>query len=217
MSNLSVTIVATVACIVGGASVCQAQLPLAPKAELPSWANPDHMTYASVEHTNIFEVLPSVQLLDHVKTIVSEENVQADNLDPEEASQMATDLVRYAHKFLGTRYRRGGKKPGGFDCSGFTSYIFSQFGYSLNANSGAQFSQGESVQRDEVLPGDLLFFKGRASRSSRIGHVAIAISRDPDNGDITFIHAAIKGGIRVDKVSAPYYAQRFVGARRVIE
>ena len=72
-----------------------------------------------------------------------------------------------------------------------------------------------AVSRKEVQPGDLLFFTGRASRSGRVGHVGIAVSADPVSGEITFIHAA-RSGIRIDKLSAPYYAARFLSARRVL-
>ena len=78
-----------------------------------------------------------------------------------------------------------------------------------------QYGQGSKIARDEVSAGDLLFFKGRNSRSSRVGHVAIAIDNDPATGEITFIHAAVGGGIRIDRLSAAYYASRYLGARRV--
>ncbi len=67
-----------------------------------------------------------------------------------------------------------------------------------------------------MQPGDLLFFTGRAARSGRVGHVAIAVDSDPVSGEITFIHAASSSGIKIDKITAPYYAARFLGARRVI-
>ena len=118
--------------------------------------------------------------------------------------------------FIGTRYVRGGKSPKGFDCSGFTSYVFDQFGYSLSRSSVGQYGQGVKLSRDEVAAGDLLFFTGRNSRSGRVGHVGIALSNDPETGEITFIHAAISGGIRIDRISAPYYASRYIGARRVM-
>lgn len=127
---------------------------------------------------------------------------------------LISDLLAEASGYMGTRYMRGGKSPRGFDCSGFTGYIFKQFGYRLSASSRAQFSDGVEVDRNSVRPGDLLFFKG--SRSGGIGHVGIAVDADPGTGDITFIHAAIKGGIRIDRISAPYYSSRYVGARRVI-
>lgn len=169
-----------------------------------SVAAEEDMTYASVSKTNPFEIVPAagMELFDEV----------ADN----EAAVMAGDMIAFAKKYIGTRYVRGGKSPKGFDCSGFTSYVFGQFGYSLGASSADQYSSGEKIERDEISCGDLLFFTGRNSRSGRVGHVGIAISNDPVTGEITFIHAATSGGIRIDRISAPYYSKRFIGARRVL-
>lgn len=133
----------------------------------------------------------------------------------EEETSVADDLLSLANSYLGLRYRRGGKTPKGFDCSGFTSYIFSQFGYELLSNSAAQFSQGVAIDKNEVKPGDLLFFNGRAI-GKRIGHVGIAVEQNPVTGEITFIHSAVGGGIRIDKTTSPYYARRFVGVRRIL-
>jgi len=133
---------------------------------------------------------------------------------PEETS-IAPDLLELARSYIGLRYRRGGKTPAGFDCSGFTGYIFSQFGYSLSSSSASQFHQGVEVDKNEVMPGDLLFFNGRAI-GKRIGHVGIAIGQNPITGEITFIHSAISGGVRIDSTTAPYYARRFVGVRRIL-
>lgn len=164
----------------------------------------EDMTYASISRTNPFEIVPAagMELLSDVE---SGEN-----------ALMVADMISYAKRFLGTRYVRGGKSPKGFDCSGFTSYVFDQFGYSLNRTSIGQYGQGVKLSREEVAAGDLLFFTGRNSRSGRVGHVAIALSNDPETGEITFIHAAIGGGIRIDRISAPYYAARYIGARRVM-
>lgn len=165
----------------------------------------DELTYASISKTNPFEIVPAagMELLD--------------DIDNSETAIMAADMIAFAKKYLGTRYVRGGKSPKrGFDCSGFTSYVFGQFGYKLGASSGDQYSTGSQITREEVCKGDLLFFTGRNSRSGRVGHVGIAIDNNPVTGEITFIHAAISGGIRIDRISAPYYATRFIGARRVL-
>ena len=166
-------------------------------------AEAEEMTYASVSRTNPFEIVPAagMELLEDLS---------------DEAPEIVNDLIAYAKSYMGTRYVRGGKSPKGFDCSGFTSYVFNQFGTSLSASSAAQYNQGVKVKRDEVVPGDLLFFTGRNSRSGRVGHVAIAIDSNPVTGEITFIHAAISGGIRIDRTSQPYYAARYLGARRVL-
>ena len=130
-------------------------------------------------------------------------------------SDMVADMISYAKKFMGTRYVRGGKSPKGFDCSGFTGYVFRQFGYNLSASSAAQATQGVQIKREEAEPGDLLFFTGRNSRSGRVGHVGIVIDNDAVTGEITFIHASVSNGISIDRVSAPYYAKRFLSVRRV--
>lgn len=161
----------------------------------------EELSYASISRTNPFEIVPAAGM----------EILELE----EDGAEWAGDMIAFAKKFIGTRYRRGGKAPGGFDCSGFTSYVFSQFGFSLSPSSSGQYGQGEQIQRDEVSAGDLLFFTGRNSRNRTVGHVGIAIDNNPATGEITFIHAAISGGIRIDRISAPYYASRFLGARRV--
>lgn len=130
--------------------------------------------------------------------------------------KMTGDMLDYARGFIGVRYRYGGKNPSGFDCSGFTGYVFRQFGYDLGASSRDQYKDGESVSDGDVRPGDLLFFTGRSSRSRCVGHVAIAIAADNQTGEITFIHASCTNGVRIDKTTDPYYASRYIGARRVL-
>ncbi len=127
----------------------------------------------------------------------------------------AADVIDYARKFLGRPYRSGGKTPKGFDCSGFTSYIFKNFDISLAASSGAQYRQGHPVDLEDVRPGDLLFFSGRSGRSS-VGHVGMAVEVESD-GTIIFIHSATSGGIRYDRYpDGGYYSRRYIGARRMI-
>ena len=184
-----------------GARNDNAEKTAASKVAAHSEAEGEEMHYASISRTNPFE-------------IVSTPGMALNDLDGGEA--MVNDLMESARKFIGTRYVSGGKTPKGFDCSGFTSYVFRQFGVSLNSSSATQYQQGESVERNEVEAGDLLFFTGRNAGSKRVGHVGIAIDCDAETGEITFIHAAIGGGIRIDKTSAPYYSARYIGARRVL-
>lgn len=130
-------------------------------------------------------------------------------------SQLAEDIIAYAKKYLGRPYRHGAKGPSSFDCSGFTSYVFKQYGITLSPSSKMQATQGEKINTDEVRPGDLLFFGGR-SGGSTVGHVAMAVDVD-DNGTITFIHAATSKGISYSKYpDGGYYSKRYLGARRVI-
>lgn len=123
-------------------------------------------------------------------------------------------LIVYARKYTGTPYRRGGKGPNRFDCSGFMQYVFNRFSYSLNASSASQYLQGISVPDEKIRRGDLVFFKGRNSRRATVGHVGLVTEVYPD-GRFKFIHASTSRGIREDWSNAPYYAQRYMGARRI--
>lgn len=165
-------------------------------------AKKQEMHLAAVSKTNPYEIVPAAGM-----EIFGDIDDQAD-------FAMIDDMIKYAHKFMGTRYVLGGKSPKGFDCSGFTSYVFEQFGINLPRTSATQFGQGSKVNKGEVQPGDLLFFSGR-SNNGRVGHVAIAIEADPVTGVVTFIHAAT-GGVQIDKTTRPYYAKRYLGARRII-
>ena len=126
------------------------------------------------------------------------------------------DILDYAFKFRGVPYRRGASSPRGFDCSGFTSYVFKHFGISLDRSSHGQIYDGRRVNRSELQPGDLVFFNGRAV-GSRIGHVGIVTEVDKTgNGSFKFIHAASRG-ITESHSSEAYYARRYMGACRVVE
>lgn len=132
----------------------------------------------------------------------------------DDAPEYLDDMLSLARDYLGLRYRRGGKTPKGFDCSGFTGYIFSQFGIKLNASSSAQYQQGEPVADGELRPGDLVFFSGRAGGRSRVGHVGLVTEVAAD-GTFRFIHSSNSHGIVVTNSTAPYYSRRYIGARRV--
>lgn len=120
-------------------------------------------------------------------------------------SSKGNDIVSYAKQFLGYKYVYGGTTTNGFDCSGFTQYVYKNFGISLNRTAAAQYSNGTSVKDLQV--GDLVMF-GKAG----INHVGIYI------GGNTFIHAANKErGVTTDTLASGYYKTNYVGARRVIQ
>ena len=108
----------------------------------------------------------------------------------------------------GAPYRNGGTDPAaGFDCSGFTQYVFSQHGVVLPREVRDQFRLGKSVQADEIVAGDLLFFTTTDPGAS---HVAIALDNDQ------FIHAPSSTGVvRVERLTSTYWRQRYLGARRI--
>lgn len=138
------------------------------------------------------------------------------DLNERDSDELANHIIDYATRYLGRPYRHGAKGPSAFDCSGFTSYVFQQYGIKLSPSSRTQYTQGEKIETNQVQPGDLLFFGGR-SGGKTVGHVALAVDVD-DNGTITFIHASNSGGIRYDKYpDGGYYSKRYIGARRVIE
>lgn len=126
------------------------------------------------------------------------------------------DILDYASKFKGTRYLLGATGPNRFDCSGFTSYVFSKFGYRLQRTSREQVNDGRVIAKNELKPGDLVFFNGRRAGGSRIGHVGIVTSADNENGTFEFIHASCSKGVTVSKSTEAYFDKRYVKACRVI-
>ncbi len=116
-------------------------------------------------------------------------------------------LAGMALSLRGAPYRNGGADPKGFDCSGFTQYVFGQYGVSLPRAVREQYRLGKPVKTDSLSPGDLVFFTTTDPGAS---HVAIAIGGDE------FVHAPSSSGVvRVEHLSANYWSQRFLGARRV--
>lgn len=123
-------------------------------------------------------------------------------------------LIGFSKKFIGTPYRSGGRSPKGFDCSGFVGYVFRHFGIVLPPSSRSQALIGQKVEKDSIQKGDLVFFKGRSSKSNSIGHVALVVAVS-DTNDIQFIHST-RHGLRLDWLSAePYYKKRFMASRRL--
>ena len=123
------------------------------------------------------------------------------------SSSKGSAIVATAKKYLGYKYTYGGSSPStGFDCSGFTSYVFKQHGISLSRTAAGQYSNGVAVSRSNLQPGDLVMFG-----KSGINHVAIYI------GGGQIIHASTPStGIRIDSLSTGYYNNNYAGARRIL-
>jgi cell wall-associated NlpC family hydrolase len=116
-------------------------------------------------------------------------------------------LVATALGLRGVPYRNGGADRRGFDCSGFTQYVFAQHGVALPRGVRDQFRVGKTMKADELSPGDLIFFTTTASGAS---HVAIAVGGDE------FVHApSTTGVVRVERLSSSYWGPRVLGIRRV--
>lgn len=123
-------------------------------------------------------------------------------------------LVQYARKYIGTPYGYGQSNGKRFDCSGFTSFVFRHYGYTLARSSREQYLEGESVEQGKWAVGDLVFFSGRSGGQSNVGHVGIVVESDGEEFD--FIHASTSRGVIVSHSTERYYASRYIGARRML-
>lgn len=123
------------------------------------------------------------------------------------AGSIGEQIVAFAEQFLGTPYVWAGSSPSGFDCSGFVSYVFKNFGYTVNRTAASMYTNGVAVDKSELQIGDAVFF---ASSSESIGHVGIYI------GDGEFIHSSSGCGyVTISGLDESYYSRMYVGARRI--
>ena len=132
------------------------------------------------------------------------------NNDPA-AGERSPEMLFAALAAAGFDYQRGGKSMStGFDCSGLVAHVFREaYGVQLPHNAAAQSERGREVSRDELEPGDLVFFN---TERRRFSHVGIYL------GDNRFIHAPKPGAVvRTENMQVAYWRTRFDGARRIIE
>jgi hypothetical protein len=118
-----------------------------------------------------------------------------------------TRIGTTALRYLGVPYAWGGTSFSGVDCSGFVQAVFIQNGISLPRTADAQFMRGVHVSGRALRKGDLVFFETYAAGAS---HVGIYL------GEGHFIHASASSGVRVDSLGQAYYANRFIGGRRLV-
>jgi LysM repeat protein len=122
-------------------------------------------------------------------------------------------IVNYGKIFLNTPYHHGSEGSTSFDCSGFTSFVYRNFGYNLGRSSDEQANQFQAINRDQLKEGDLVYFSGRR-RSHRVGHVGIVVSAK--EGNFNFIHASVHDGVIISNSDEDYYKRRYIMANRVI-
>ena len=135
---------------------------------------------------------------------------------PSVPKALVDELLDYARTFIGVPYRLGASGPDLFDCSGFTSYVYREFGYNLPHNSVMQFKESRPVESfSELRKGDLVFFGARGNIRS-IGHVGIVVDVDLDRGMFRFIHASTSNGVEIQRSTSPYFMMRYMGAGRIL-
>ena len=137
--------------------------------------------------------------------------IRSDFLDLTESSSSNSDIAATAKQYLGTGYVYGGASPRGFDCSGFTMYVYSQHGYSLPHSATSQWQSGLGTRVysiSELQPGDLVFFNDPSRNAGKAcSHAGIY------TGDGQFIHSSSSrsGGVIVSSLTSGYYNTYFVG------
>jgi len=123
------------------------------------------------------------------------------------------EVIAFAEKYLGTKYKYAGSDPSGFDCSGFTSYVMDNFDVNLDRTSSAQSNNGAAVDVDEVQPGDLLFFR---RSGGKVFHVGIVYKNSPEG--LFMIHSTNTRGVVIDNISVnSYWKPKLYRARNVLD
>lgn len=132
------------------------------------------------------------------------------------SATLQEEIIGYGRKYIGKPYRYAGRGPRSFDCSGYTAFVFKEFGYHLHPSSAGQDKQFPAVTRKENLQkGDLVFFEGRR-KNGKVGHVGIVIET-LSNGAFRFIHASTGEGVIITSSSEVYWASRYLRGGRVLE
>lgn len=128
------------------------------------------------------------------------------------SGQVRERIVAEALKHQGTKYVYGGKRPSGFDCSGFTSYVYNRAGVDLSGSSRQQANLGKRKAKWDLKPGDLAFFGSKG----KVTHVAIV--KKQEGGDLFVVHSTSSKGVRTDEVNnSPYWQSRFLFGRNIID
>lgn len=141
--------------------------------------------------------------------------IRSDFLDLTESASDNSDIVATAKQYLGVRYVYGGASPSGFDCSGFTMYIYQQFGYSLPHTATDQWQSGLGTRIwgiSALQPGDLVFFNDPARNAGKAcSHAGIYIG----NGQFIHSSSSSSGGVIISDLTSGYYNTYFVGGIHV--
>ena len=168
-------------------------------------------------HFSLFTLLlSSCKSSSHVSDDVYAVKKSAKHEKKHKDKHASGDILAQAQSLLGTRYRSGGNTPAGFDCSGFTSYVYGLNNINIGRSSRDQYAKNTPIKRRDMQPGDLVFFSG-SKIGSGVGHVGI-VTEVSDGGDtFLFIHSSSRGGVVISRSTDEYYARRYIGVRRVMK
>lgn len=181
------------------------------KIEISKYGLNDYYKIKSAQHTlsnNIHKISLTIDFSgisfeepEELKESDSSDSETSDNSNISNSKQ--DEIIAYAKQYLGVPYVWGGKTPSGFDCSGFVSYVFAHFGYSLDAYTYSMINQGTKVSVNNIQPCDLVFFYNT-------GHVGIYIGNDQ------FIHAPHTGDVVKISTFSGYYSEQCNAVVRVL-
>lgn len=137
---------------------------------------------------------------------VTEESAAA-KVEDGESTSLTDRLLASARELIGVPYRFGGNTLKGIDCSAYVKKVFAMFNVELPRSAREQFHVGNKIKKNDLMPGDVVFFRTYARYPS---HVGIFI------GDDKFIHASSKDKkVSISSLTEPYYSKRFIGAKRI--
>ena len=172
-----------------------------------------------IRHIFLFSFLWGLSLTGNIQA-QSPESIpttpqEKQKIENKETEARGEAVVKTALQYLGTRYRRGASSPKGFDCSGFTSYVYKKHNMPITRSSRQQYMQGKPIkEKSQLAKGDLVFFGG--SRKHRtVGHVGIVT--EVNGNTFKFVHASVSKGVKIENSTHPYYTKRYIGARRIFD
>ena len=125
----------------------------------------------------------------------------------------AREVVRVAETYLRTPYRFGGTSRAGMDCSGLLLVSFAEVGVQLPRTSAEQAKRGRRVEKQQLSVGDVVFFA--TAGAGRVSHAGLVV--EARGGQVRFIHASTSAGVRIDELSNPYWAPRYLWGRRLLD
>lgn len=177
-------------------------------AEQRATLNSKNQTQANIDYIQQLIIQEQIDAENAKKNPVVSDNGGGSISQPVKLTGTVGDLIAYAERFIGVRYLWGGTTPSGFDCSGYTQYVFRNFGINLPRVSQDQFNVGTAVSKGDLKPGDLVFFSTYGPGAT---HVGIFIGGD------TMIDSESRGVTVTSLFSNNYWSPRYIGARRVIQ